>query len=98
MGNTDYRENDPEVLAEGPKVLQMIDFALIRRIVLDEFLSQREVAKKLNKSRRSIQMALLKSEPATYTTKARKQRPRSTAVLPIVKAWLEKHCVSKNKR
>jgi len=87
-----------KTVSEGPKVHKMIDFELIHRIVLNEFLSQIEVAKKLNKSCRSIQMALLNFEPGTYTRKACKQRLRSNAILPIVKAWLEKHCVSKNKR
>ena len=76
-------------VSEGPKVLKMIDFELIRRLVLVEGLSQREVAKKLNKSRRSIQIALLNSEPGSYTRSSPKKRPRTDAVLPVVKAWLE---------
>ena len=67
-------------VSEGPKVLKMIDFELIRRLVLVEGLSQREVAQKLNKSRRSIQRALLNSEPGSYTRKAPKNRPLAKLV------------------
>ena len=47
-------------------MLIMEDFELIRRMVLIEGFSQRDVALKLNRSRKSIRKALLNSEPANY--------------------------------
>ena len=70
-------------------MLKMEDFELIRRMVLVEGLSQREVAQKLKKSRKSILKALLNSEPSGYALKEPKKCPVTEPVAEIVKAWLE---------
>ncbi len=60
----------------------MEDFELIRRMVLVDGLSQREVALKLNKSRKSIRKALINSEPANYVLKVPKVCPGPPHVPP----------------
>ena len=67
----------------------MEDFELIRRMVLIDGLSQREVAKKLSKSRKSIRKALINSEPGNYALKESKSRPITDPIIPIVKTWIE---------
>ncbi len=67
----------------------MEDFELIRRMVLVDGLSQREVALKLNKSRKSIRKALINSEPANYVLKVPKVCPVTDPVVAIVKTWLQ---------
>ncbi len=67
----------------------MEDFELIRRMILVDGLSQREVALKLNKSRKSIRKALINSEPAKYVLKVPKVCPVTDPVIAIVKTWLE---------
>ena len=67
----------------------MEDFELIRRMILVDGLSQREVALKLNKSRKSIRKALINSEPANYVLKVPKVCPVTDPVVAIVKTWLE---------
>ena len=70
-------------------MLRMEDFELIRRMILVDGLSQREVALKLNKSRKSIRKALINSEPANYVLKVPKVCPVTDPVVAIVKTWLE---------
>lgn len=70
-------------------MLTMDDFGLIRRMVLIDGCSQREVARRLNRSRDSVKKALLQSEPTPYTLAVPKSRPVMDAVTPIIKAWLE---------
>ena len=67
----------------------MEDFELIRRMILVDGLSQREVALKLNKSRKSIRKALINSEPVNYVLKVPKVCPVTDPVVAIVKTWLE---------
>ena len=67
----------------------MEDFELIRRLVLVDGLSQREVAQKLNKSRKSIRNALTNSEPGEYDLKEPRTRPITAPIVPIVKTWIE---------
>jgi transposase len=67
----------------------MEDFELIRRLVLIDGLSQREVALKLGRSRKSIRKALINSEPGIYTRKEPRTCPVTDSVAPIVKVWLE---------
>ena len=67
----------------------MEDFELIRRMVLVEGFSQREVAQKLGRSRKSILKALLNSEPSGYALKEPKKCPVTEPVAEIVKTWLE---------
>jgi transposase len=67
----------------------MEDFELIRRLVLIEGLSQRKVALKLGKSRKSVRKALMDSEPGSYSLRAPKRRPVTDWAIPIIKAWLE---------
>ena len=67
----------------------MEDFELIRRMVLVDGFSQRDVALKLNKSRKSIRKALINSEPANYALKVPKVCPVTDPVVAIVISWLE---------
>lgn len=67
----------------------MEDFELIRRLVLIDGLSQREVAQKLNRSRKSIRKALIDSEPGNYSRKEPRPRPVTDTVTPLVKTWLD---------
>ena len=66
----------------------MEDFELIRRMVLIDGFSQRDVALKLNRSRKSIRKALINSEPADYALKVTKVCPVTDPVVGIVKTWL----------
>ncbi|MEO8272261.1 MAG: IS21 family transposase, partial [Aureliella sp.] len=70
-------------------MLKVEDFELIRRMVLVDGLSQREVARRLNKSRNSVSKALVNSEPGSYVLKQPKSRPVTDPVAAIVKTWLE---------
>lgn len=67
----------------------MDDFDLIRRMVLVDGFSQREVARRLGVSRDSIKKAMLNPEPIPYTLARSKSRPVMDGVTPIIKAWLE---------
>ena len=69
-------------------MLKMEDFELIRRMVLIDGFSQRDVALKLNRSRKSIRKALINSEPADYALKVTKVCPVTDPVVGIVKTWL----------
>lgn len=70
-------------------MLTMDDFALIRRMVLVDGLSQREVARRLGMSRDSVAKAVLNPEPTPYTLATPKSRPVTDVVKPVIQAWLE---------
>ena len=67
----------------------MYDFDLIRRMVLVDGLSQREVARRLGMSRDSVTKAVLNAEPTPYTLATPKIRPVMDVVKPLIQAWLE---------
>jgi transposase len=67
----------------------MNDFDLIRRMVLIDGLSRREVARRTGLSRDSVAKALQQAEPAPYTLTKPKARPVMDAVKPLLQAWLE---------
>jgi transposase len=69
-------------------VLKMEDFELIRRLVLVDGLSQREVARRLNTSRKSIRKALVNSEPESYRRSVPRSCPITDPIAAIVKNWL----------
>ena len=75
-------------VSEGSKVLKMEDFELIRRLVLVDGLSRRQVALKLSVSRKSIQKALLQAEPEKYKLSTPRPCPVTDGVVDIVKHWL----------
>ena len=67
----------------------MDDFERIRRLVLVEGFSQREVAKQLGVARKSIRKAIQRPYPADYTLKVPRPCPMLDSVKPIIDAWLD---------
>ena len=66
----------------------MLKYELIRRMVLVDGLSQREVALKLGHSRKSIAKALEGPAPQPYQLAAPKPRPKLDPFVAIVRQWL----------
>lgn len=62
---------------------------LIRTLVLIDGLSQTEVAKRVEHSRRSVKRALVNSEPRQYTLSGPRTAPVAETVRPIVQQWLQ---------
>ena len=67
----------------------MDDYERIRRLVLVDGVSQREVARRLNHSRKTIRKALEHSKPPGYRRTHPVGRPIIHTVEHIIKAWLE---------
>jgi transposase len=63
-------------------------FELIRRMVLVDGLSEREVARRLGHSRKSIRKAIQHSSPVPYSLSEPKLRPKLDPFLPIIRQWL----------
>lgn len=61
---------------------------LIRRMVLVDGLSQREVARRLGHSRKTIVKALETNAPTGYKLEQPKPRPKLEPFIPIVRQWL----------
>ena len=76
------------VALEGPRVLSMEQHELIRRMVLADGLSQREVAMRLGHSRKTIVKALETNAPTGYELGQPKPRPKLKPFIPIVRQWL----------
>jgi transposase len=70
-------------------VLKMEEKELIRKLVIVQGMSQREVNRRFGWSRDSIADAIRNPEPNSYTLKAPRPRPLTDPVLPLVKQWLE---------
>jgi transposase len=73
---------------EDPKVLSMPQHELIRRLILVDGLSQREVARQLGHSRKTIAKAIKTAAPKPYTLAAPKPRPKLDHFCEIVRQWL----------
>jgi transposase len=69
-------------------VLTVDHFELIRRKVLIEEKSQREVARELGHSRKTIKKALSQAAPPGYRLRKGRPKPVLDPVRPIVEAWL----------
>lgn len=67
----------------------MDHYERIRRMVIVEGLSQREVVRRLGVSRRSVRKALKHSVPPGYCRKVPVRRPAVDPVSHIIDAWLE---------
>ena len=70
-------------------MLPMDDIERIRRLVLVEGFSQREVAKQLGIARKSVRKAVQRADPFEYTLKAPRACPILDPFKPIIDAWLE---------
>lgn len=70
-------------------MLPMDDFERIRRLVLVEGLSQREVAKQLGVARKSVRKAVERASPIEYTLKVPRACPILDSFKPIIDAWLD---------
>ena len=66
----------------------MEQFELIRRMVLVDGLSVREVARRLCHSRKSIRKALEHPVPIPYRSEAAKARPKLDRFVETIRAWL----------
>jgi transposase len=66
----------------------MLQHELIRRMVLIDGLSQREVARKLGHARKSVAKALILPAPEPYKLAASKPRPKLDEFVDIVRQWL----------
>lgn len=76
------------VALEDPRVLTMEQHELIRRMVLVDSLSQREVARRLGCSRKTIVKVLETNAPTGYKLEKPKPRPKLEPFIPIVRQWL----------
>lgn len=84
-----YADRGLALLApEDPRVLNMLQYELIRRMVLVDGLSQREVAEQLGHSRKTIAKALQSASPEPYTRAAPRPRPMLDGFVEIVRQWL----------
>ncbi len=70
------------------QVLKMEQIELIRRMVLVDGLSVREVARRLSHSRKSIRKAIQNPGPSSYRAVAPKPRPKLAPYVETVRAWL----------
>ena len=70
-------------------MLPMDDIERIRRLVLVEGFSQREVARQLGIARKSVRKAVQRADPFEYTLKAPRACPKLDSFKPIIDAWLE---------
>jgi len=70
-------------------VLKMEEKELIRKLVIVQGLSQREVNRRFGWSRDSIADAIRNPELNAYTLKVPRPRPQTDPILPLVKQWLE---------
>lgn len=61
---------------------------LIRRMVCVDGLSQREVARRLGHSRKTVAKALKSAAPIGYTKPGSRPRPKLEPYIPIVRQWL----------
>lgn len=69
-------------------MLTVDDYEVIRRKVKVDGLSQREAARQLGRSRKTVKKALLHSAPPGYRRKAPPACPVIEPVAPIIDAWL----------
>ena len=69
-------------------MLPVEHFEFIRRMVLVDGLSEREVARRLGHSRKSICKAIEHSSPVPYKLSEPKPRPKLDPFLPIIRQWL----------
>jgi transposase len=67
----------------------MADFERIRRMVLVEGISQREVARQLGVARKSVRKAVARSSPIDYTLTTQRACPVLDAFKPVIDAWLD---------
>jgi transposase len=70
-------------------MLTVDEYYEIRRLVKREGLSQREVARRLGRSRKTVRKALRHSEPPGYRRSQEPLRPMVDSVRGIIDAWLE---------
>ena len=67
----------------------VLQHELIRRKVLVDVLSQREVAQDLGHSRKTVQKAVAYLEPPGYRRQVARKRPLLEPVASIIESWLE---------
>lgn len=78
-------------------MLSMQQHELIRRMVLVDGLSQREVASRLGHSRKTVAKALRSPAPTGYTLAQPRPRPKLSPYVPIVRQWLTED-LSRNRK
>ncbi len=69
-------------------MLILEQFELIRRMVLIDGLSVREVARRLGHSRKTIRKALQHATPIPYRVDAAKPRPKLDPFVETIRTWL----------
>jgi hypothetical protein len=72
-------------------MLTVNHFEIIRRKVLLDGLSQRDVARELGHSRKTIAKALVHASPPGYQMEAQRKCPVMDAYRPLIEQWLECH-------
>ena len=70
-------------------MLTVLQHELIRRKVLVDGLSQREVAQELGHSRKTVEKAVSHLEPPGYRRQVARKRPVLEPVASIIESWLE---------
>jgi len=79
-------------------MLTVEHYELIRRKVLIEGLSQRQTARELGHSRKTVTKALAERLPAGYRLGQPRPRPILDPVRPIIDAWLEQNTQTRPKQ
>src|ERR1700733_14069549 len=73
----------------GQRMLTVNHFEIIRRKVLLDGLSQRDVARELGHSRKTIAKALVHSSPPGYQMGVDRKSPVMDRYRPVIEQWLE---------
>lgn len=79
-------------------MLKMEEFELIRRMVLVDGLSQREVSRRLGVARKSVRKALARAIPKPYSADAKRSKPVLDPIKSIIDAWLDQDRLSPRKQ
>ena len=86
-------------MAKGSeRMLAVEHYELIRRKVVIEGLSQRQAAKELGHSRKTVAKALAERLPPGYRLREPRCRPVLDPVKPIIDAWLEQNTKTRSKQ
>jgi len=83
---------------EARKVLELDHYELIRRKHEIDGLSQREIARQLGHSRKTVAKALQERIPPGYRLREPRPRPVIEPVKHIIDAWLEQNQTARRKR
>jgi transposase len=88
----------PDIRLEARKVLEVEHYELIRRKHEREGMSQREIARELGHSRKTVAKVLKERIPPGYRLSEPRPRPVIESVRHIIDAWLEQNKKARRKQ